>query len=82
MEVAGINCSMLLFLVDLQLWQPLMTCIGNCNLLRCRKKNSCMITLYKNGYQMEGKDFCKKEEHKEFYQSLIDGFVFSYSLST
>lgn len=41
-----------------------------------------MITLYKNGYQMEGKDFCKKEEHKEFYQSLIDGFVFSYSLST
>lgn len=51
-----------------------MTCIVNWILLICRKKNSCMITLYKNGYQMEGKDFCKKEEHKEFYQSLIEGF--------
>ena len=43
-----------------------------------RKKNEVIIVLYKNGYQVKGEDFCKKddtEEHTRFYESLLEGYV-------
>lgn len=48
----------------------------------------CIITLYKNGYKMEDKEFCKKndtKEHERFYASLIEGLgfiVISYVIDT
>ena len=43
----------------------------------CRDDRFIIVTLYKNGYMNEKKEFCKKddtEEHTRFYNSLIEGY--------
>ena len=46
----------------------------------CRQENKIFIKWYKNGYQVDGEDFCQKDdspEHKEFYDSLAEGLLLS-----